>query len=53
LTGVAGALNCDRVFEQMKTFIANLNCTPGRAALLICATGWHPAVTKMALAMGS
>jgi hypothetical protein len=36
----------------MKPFIANLNCTPKRAALPICA-GWRRnVVTKMTLAMG-
>jgi len=37
----------------MKIFIANWNCTTGRAALPIRVAGWHKAVTKAALAMGS
>jgi len=53
LTRGAGGLDYAQVFERMNTVIANLNCTPQRAALPARATGWHKAVTKMTLAMGS
>jgi len=37
----------------MNTVIANLNCTPQRAALPMRAAAWLKAVTKMTPAMGS
>jgi hypothetical protein len=52
LTGGAGGLDYADVFERMNTFIANLNCTPQRAALPSRAAGWHKAITNMTLAMG-
>jgi hypothetical protein len=52
LTAGAGGLHC-AVLKIMKAVIANLNCTPKRAALPICAAWRHDIVIKMTPAMRS